>query len=117
MYLHTYIYLHISCSIVMHNLRTLTSQHYFLLHKHTHYTNLFLKIPDMFSFRECDGRVRLYFLGVPSGRKDNTLMYCDVTNKGEANTWNQLLDVSEPQDTSVTSLSKVSKQMGYISHV
>ena len=61
----------------------------------------------MFSFRETNNRVRLYFLGVPTGRKDNTLMYYDVTYDGKVQPWKQLLDLSEPPESNVTSLSKV----------
>lgn len=76
-----------------------------------------LQVPDMFSFREYDGGVRLYFLAAPTGRKENTLMYCDMTDDGKATPWKQLLDILEPLESAVTTLSKVvsnvASQCGY----
>ncbi|XP_067941458.1 dipeptidyl peptidase 9-like [Watersipora subatra] len=55
-------------------------------------------VPDMFTFREVHGKARVYFLGVPPMRRDNTLMYCDVTKDGRGCHWKQLIDSAEASD-------------------
>ena len=65
-----------------------------------------LQVPDVFTFRERDGHTRLYFLGVPSGKRQNTLMYCDIDENGGAPEWKQLLDTEETTNGETT-LTKV----------
>lgn len=66
----------------------------------------------MFTFREVEGNVRLYFLGVPVGRRENTLMYCDVTADGSVTTWKPLLEVLPPSEQNTATLSKVRSTLG-----
>lgn len=60
----------------------------------------------MFTFSERNDKTRLYFLGVPAGKRQNTLMYCDIDDTGSCAEWKHLLDVEESQNGEVT-LSKV----------
>ncbi|KAF6023356.1 DPP8 [Bugula neritina] len=64
-------------------------------------------LPDLFTFRTAsDGRERVYFLGAPSGKKENTLMYADVTRDGQVLPWKQLVSICDPVDTAASALSK-----------
>lgn len=71
-----------------------------------------MKVPDVFTFREREGHTRLYFLGVPSGKRQNTLMYCDVDGSGSCAEWRQLLDI-EDNTNGETTLTKVCVTLYY----
>jgi len=77
-------------------------------------TILHFQLPDLFTFRTAsDGRERVYFLGAPSGKKENTLMYADVTRDGQVLPWKQLVSICDPVDTAASALSKVAVPLVY----
>lgn len=52
--------------------------------------------------------IRLYFIGVPNGKKDNTIMYANVTAQNDVLVWNQLLNMGDNEEANSV-LSKVLK--------
>jgi len=56
--------------------------------------------------REQGESTRVYFLGVPAGKRENTIMYSDISGDGKPAPWHQLFD-SGAKSTSDTPLSKV----------
>ena len=73
------------------------------------------QVPNHVNFYQRENRVRLYFIGVPTGKKDNTIMYADVGADNEVLTWKPLLNMGE-QEESNSILSKVVVAFQQVSH-
>lgn len=63
-------------------------------------------MPNQLAFYEHGTKKRLYFIGVPQGKKENTLMFVEVTADGNTLPWKPVLNIPEQEENDVI-LSKV----------